>query len=310
MWKTSTSDAMSTEFASATPDHWANLLWALSSPSIVHGAGLPWLPAARHAQLQDFFTRADIAAQMAPLLEAELQRADSPRPVSRLGVYFENLWAFAFTHHPHYHLRQRNLPLHADGRTLGELDFVVRYLPDNCTEHWEIAVKFYLEVDGGYWVGPGLRDRLDIKLARMRRHQLPLIRQPAARAQLLQRDIHIDRQWALMPGRLFRPLLGEAAPLHSDINPHSCRYWWAAADEFRYHFADSAHHWVQLPKRTWLAERGYLSTRGDSTLVLADRLGTDLRAPVCVAAQRDGTEASRGFIVPDDWHDRALEQLP
>ncbi|WP_346837430.1 DUF1853 family protein [Microbulbifer sp. SAOS-129_SWC] len=292
-------------------DHWENLLWALGAEDIARGGGLPWLPPQRRAALAGYFAQADTRAQLADTLDAELQRADAHGPVSRLGVYFENLWAFAFTHHPDYQLQQRNLPLRADGRTLGELDFVTTYLPDRCTEHWEIAVKFYLEVDSGYWVGPGLRDRLDIKLARMREHQLPLIRQPAARALLQQHNIRIDRQWARMPGRLFRPVDHGAMPLHAGINPHSCHYWWACADEFRFHFADRPFRWSRLPKRAWLADRGYGVDDSASATALADRLGADeQRGPLCVAAQQNGREVSRGFIVPDDWHDAALTRLP
>lgn len=289
------------------PDHWANLLWALSSPHIVRGNGLPWLPPQRRAELADFFSRADISARLAPLLNKDLSSGDRHGSASRLGVYFENLWAFAFTNHPHYELRYRNLPLRVAGRTLGELDFVVHHLPSGHTEHWEIAVKFYLQVTGEYWVGPGLRDRLDIKLARMREHQLPLIRQPAALEILQQYNIQIERQWALMPGRLFRPLDNDAWPLHATINADTCHYWWAHLDEYRFHFAGRPLRWIRLPKRTWLADRGYQASHSDSGDSLADTLrGEDMRSPVCVAALDADREVSRGFIVPDGWYEAAL----
>lgn len=292
------------------PDHWANLLWALGAAPIARGFGLPWLPPRRRAELVGHFSPADIAQQLGPLLDAALHRDDEHRAASRLGVYFENLWTFAFAHHPHYELLQRNLPLRTAGRTLGELDFVVRHLPSGNTEHWEIAVKFYLEVEGGFWLGPGLRDRLDIKLARMREHQLPLIRQPAAREILHQRNIHIDRQWALMPGRLFRPLGGEDAPLHTGINPHSSHFWWAEVDEFHYHFCGRSYRWLVLPKRAWLADRGYRVLRSHGCESLAESLrGEALRRPVCVAALDADKEVSRGFIVPSDWYETALDSL-
>ncbi|SHF13878.1 hypothetical protein SAMN04487965_1458 [Microbulbifer donghaiensis] len=289
------------------PDLWANLLWALGAPDIVRGSGLPWLPAQRRAELTAYFSRAEIAARLAPLLDVELRNRDERGSAGRLGVYFENLWAFAFANHPAYALLHRNLPLRAAGRTLGELDFVVRHQPSGSVEHWEIAVKFYLQVAGEYWVGPGLRDRLDIKLARMREHQLPLIRQPAAVEILQHKDIHIDRQWALMPGRLFRPLGEDAEPLHTAINPGACHYWWAPLDEFQFHFCERPLHWIRLPKRTWLAERNHPLSGADSCATLADHLRTmDLRSPVCVAALNTHREVSRGFIVPDDWYESAL----
>ncbi len=292
------------------PDHWANLLWAVGAESVVRGHGLPWLPPRRRAELIDYFTRAEVRERLALLLEAELYRHDEHQRTRRLGTYFESLWEFAFAQHPDYQLLHRNLPLRVESRTLGELDFVVRHLPSGATEHWEVAVKFYLRVADEYWVGPGLRDRLDIKLSRMREHQLPLIRQPAARDLLRQRDIHIDRQWALMPGRLFRPLGEKLAPLHADINPASCDFWWTTLDEFLYRFAGQDHRWICLPKRAWLADRSYPVSRSDSCATLTEKLREEeMRRPICVAALGAGNEVSRGFIVPDDWYETALEQL-
>ncbi|WP_323845400.1 DUF1853 family protein [Microbulbifer magnicolonia] len=305
---------MSSEASMVKPDHWANLLWALGAPHIARGFGLPWLPSQRQAELSGYFSRAEVRERLASQLDSSLRRNDERKKTARLGVYFENLWAFAFAQHPAYTLICRNLPLRAGGRTLGELDFVVQHLPSGATEHWEIAVKFYLQVQGEYWVGPSIRDRLDIKLARMREHQLPLIRQPAAREILQQRDIHIDRQWALMPGRLFRPLGEEQAMLHAAINPETCRYWWAPLDEFHFHFRRQPLRWWHLPKRAWLADRGYRAAHGDSVDSLVETLrDRGLERPLCVAAReadRDADrEISRGFIVPDDWYETALDSL-
>ncbi|SEA44937.1 DUF1853 family protein [Microbulbifer marinus] len=290
-------------------DHWANLLWALSAPDIVRGSGLPWLPAQRRTELVEYFSSENVSTRLASQLHDELQNADRHRSASRLGVYFENLWAFAFAHHPHYELLYRNLPLRAAGRTLGELDFVVRHRPTDHIEHWEVAVKFYLQVSGEYWVGPGLRDRLDIKLARMREHQLPLIRQPAARELLQRQNILINRQWALMPGRLFRPL-DETGHLHATINPDTCHYWWGQLDEFLFHFGGQPLRWIRLPKRTWLADSGYRVSHSDSCDALAGKLREEeMHGPVCVAGMDTERELSRGFIVPDSWYDDALATI-
>ncbi|HAO75284.1 MAG TPA: DUF1853 domain-containing protein, partial [Pseudomonas sp.] len=54
----------------------------------------------------------------------------------------------------------------------------------------ELAIKLYLGFGPGdgsqhdHWLGPGNHDRLDLKLAHLRQHQLPLCNQPAARAVL------------------------------------------------------------------------------------------------------------------------------
>ena len=293
----------------AKSDHWANLQWSLSAPPIVRDCGLPLLPSARQADLADFFARTESRAELEPALDTALHQLDQQPRSGRLGVYFEELWAFAFQHHPHYQLLARNLPLRADGRTLGELDFVVQHLPDNTTEHWEVAVKFYLQVDARHWVGPGLRDRLDIKLARMREHQLPVIQQPAAAEVLRQKNIHIKRQWALVPGRLFTPLQPRL-PEDSGINRDCSHYWWATAAVFERHFVDAGLQWLTLPKRTWLAPLDPRQAKLSGAAQPEELLGGDqLQSPVCVAGITDNSERSRGFIVPDHWLSAALADL-
>lgn len=292
------------------PDNWANLLWALETGSISCDGKLPWLPVERQAALSAYFSHPETRNQLAPLLNTALCCSDTQNRNTRLGTYFEDLWAFAFTHHPDYELRHRNLPLRTRGLTLGELDFVVNHLPSDSIEHWEIAVKFYLQVADDYWVGPGLTDRLDIKLARMRDHQLPLINQPQARQLLRQLKIHIDRQWTLMPGRLFLPLDARRAPQHGELTLGSSPCWWAGLDEFQRHFCQSPLHWVQLPKRTWLAPLPPGFAPGDTCEVLTQRLrGTSLPAPLCVAGISAAGETERGFIVPHGWFEAALQQV-
>lgn len=301
------------------PDHWHNLLWAVGSEDISRDSSLPWLPAQRRAELVGYFRRAEVRERLAPSLDSNtgsgpaqaLRQNDQQQNTGRLGVYFENLWEFAFRHHPDYELLHRNLPLRADGRTLGELDFVVHHLPSGATEHWEVAVKFYLQVDAKHWVGPGLRDRLDIKLARMRDHQLPFVHRNTASEILLRHGIRIDCQWARMPGRLFRPLGGhESLPVDDTVNAGSAGYWWATGEAFRRAFGRQPLRWVILPKRTWLAERGYRAQGSESADELANRLQLENRqSPVCVAAREGGRETERGFIVPGQWHSAALERL-
>ncbi|SFC85958.1 hypothetical protein SAMN05660479_02559 [Microbulbifer thermotolerans] len=295
---------------SITPNHWTNLHWALETDSIARCADLPWLPRQRREALSAYFSLTETRTRLAPLLDAALAQSDAQGRGMRLGDYFEDLWAFAFTHHPDYRLRCRNLPLRTADRTLGELDFVVQHLPSGTTEHWEIAVKFYLQVADEYWVGPGLRDRLDIKLARMRDHQLPLIHQPQARQLLRQQKIHIDRQWALMPGRLFRPLDARRAPQHGELTLGGSPCWWAELDEFQHHFCRHSLRWVQLPKRAWLAPLPPGLTPGDTSEALAQRLcDTSPPAPLCVAGISAAGETERGFIVPHGWFGAALQQV-
>ncbi|WP_444942841.1 DUF1853 family protein [Microbulbifer sp. ZKSA006] len=297
-------------------DHWNNLLWSVGSADIppgeasIAGIGaatkLPWLPSARRVELLEYFCRDRVKAALAPELEDYLHTLNHNKPNYRLGTYFERLWSFAFRQHPDYELRHQNLPLRKDGKTLGELDFVVQHLPSRRCEHWEIAVKFYLQVARHHWVGPGLKDRLDIKLARMADHQLPLIRTPGVQSLLRDHGLQIDRQWALMPGRLFKPL-----NTLQQLSNHP--FWWAPLSEFRALCQDqppfASHEWLPLPKRAWLAPQGHLAGISAERLVETLR-STEFTQPLCIAAIDSSGEACRGFIVPNDWHRRAEAGLP
>lgn len=286
--------------ANAAPNHWNNFLWALASPDIAPEYPLPWLPQARRAALNRFFSQADIRSALEPRLLSQLTQLKS----HRLGIYFEHLWAFAFTHHPDYELLAHNFPIRDEGKTLGELDFVVRHKPDNTVEHWEIALKFYLHVEN-YWVGPGLKDRLDIKLDRMRTHQLPIAQDSCATERLRDAGISLDRQWALMPGRRFRPLNADFS-----TPPKPADFWWADLATFSRHFANTdLESWSLLPKPCWLAP-----VSGDlgSTPASGESLNEPLlvRGPICIAACDHRGESTRGFVVPADWHTRAAQSLP
>jgi len=308
---------------SAPVDHWSNLLWTVGSTDIVNSLNpkflpekLPWLPVARRKQLLDYFSSPKVHKSLSTQLDAFLHNYNEHKPTSRLGVYFERLWAFAFEHHPDYHLIHHNLPLRTAGQTLGELDFVVRYLPTDICEHWEVAVKFYLQLPGPYWVGPGLKDRLDIKLNRMAQHQLPFIRRPEVESLLQGLSLDINRQWAQIPGRLFK-ILG--TPSEAQANRRSpwrdSHYWWATPKSFIGYFNTLPHlqdlSWLHLPKCAWLAplQRGLVEGYSSKQLVMALERNT-LDRPLCISALDKHVEACRGFIVPASWYPTALESLP
>ena len=288
-----------TLFFTGTADHWQNLLWALSTSDIAPDFPLPWLPAERRSALLGYFSTPHTDHPLTRQLNIFLEKFSN----RRLGVYFENLWAFAFKNHPDYTLLARNLPIRSDGRTLGELDFLVHYHPDNTVEHWELAVKFYLQV-GEAWVGPGLRDRLDIKLARMREHQLPIIHNPQAQSQLAKSQMTPQRQWALMPGRLFVPL-----PKNSSQVPH---HWWGTLEQFQEALPQEDKRWRLLRKLDWLAQPAASTLESSYTgeelfRVLPDHL--EARGPVCVEPVTGEKMRNRGFIVPANWYREALSLL-
>ena len=153
-----------------TPKAWSETLLGRSFPRAYSSP-----TSCFEAPENDWFNARDIRKWLTqldnsptPLLET-IQR----RPTRSVGHYFETLVRFFIEDGPHFELLAHNLQVHVDKRTLGAMDFVVRD-QFGAVEHWEVAVKFYLGASEiprwSSWIGPNQRDRLDIKLQRMRDH--------------------------------------------------------------------------------------------------------------------------------------------
>ena len=121
-----------------------DLAWACFSPPLLLSPGLAQpeeavsncglgLTDARRSWLE----RLDRDAR--PLLEHLARRRGS-----RLGIYFEQLWHFFLTEDPAVDLVAHNLPVRADGRTIGEFDCLYYCRERRRHVHLELAVKYYL----------------------------------------------------------------------------------------------------------------------------------------------------------------------
>jgi hypothetical protein len=239
---------------------------------------------------------------------------------TRLGLYAEKLMAFYFAW-------QGRLVAHGvqvrAGRdaTVGEFDFLLDAGPDG-VEHIEFATKFYLlqgGVDGGIgedakasfdsFVGPNLADSLGRKMRKVFDHQLQLGAHPAAQA-LLPRPVTAAR--ALVKGWLFYPAGTYFAM--DGISAGHCRGFWCALSELAQMDAD---RFLILPRLEWLApfrasSATWMLDRAQLMAELADHFANS-GTPVLVAVVREEhgsiIETERGFIVPDDWRERAGARL-
>ncbi|WP_250439598.1 DUF1853 family protein [Caballeronia sp. AZ1_KS37] len=243
---------------------------------------------------------------------------------TRLGIYAESLIRFFLAHGPAARLIAANVPLRQQRRTIGECDFLLESA-DGARLHWELAVKFYLHIDDSdgdaaraarlsNYVGPNLQDRFDIKHERLLTHQLALTRR--AEFALL----GFDGPWQaqlFIKGRLFYHGLGgdEVVPAR-EIGEHHLRGWWLTASEWRdarSNASDDERAWVVQPRMAWLASRRLNGDAAETLIAESDAIRARLEgtiAPTMVAAYaRDEAgnfvEESRGFIVPDDWPERA-----
>ena len=243
-------------------------------------------------------------------------------PPRKLGLYFEQLYRCLLTDLLGWELIAHNLPLRHEGRTLGELDLLVRHPDTRQAEHHELAVKFYLGVPGTAdrapgWYGPNANDRLDLKIHRLETHQLPLSEHPIAKAALSALGVtHSLKRRLIMPGYLFYP--GAATEQH--LNRHSVTRTplpdsGAPPTHLRgqWHFHSAAKNhpgiatWAPLQKPHWLGPWSqpqapdWTITEQALTRVCSQGFA-QLFAQLHYNSERAlWEEESRHFVVPDSW---------
>ena len=247
---------------------------------------------------------------------ARLDAALGSKMITRLGLYAEKLMAFYFAERGR--LVVHGLQVRASRNdTVGEFDFLLDDGPDG-VEHIEFATKFYLLQghQGGNegaafdsFVGPNLADSLGRKMRKVFDRQLTLGSHPAAQA-LLPRPVTAAR--ALIKGWLFYPA-GTYLEMKGIAARH-CRGFWCAAGEIG---MLEAERFLILPRLQWLApfrasSATWMLDRAQLQAELADHFAHH-DAPVLVSLVRETpgniVEIDRGFIVPDDWRERADARL-
>ena len=295
----------------------ADLLWAVTSPDLMVSGnnGLTsFNDSSAHGPLVKWLRENIHNIDLSSLAE---------KPSKRLGIYFEELWRFIFENNPEFELIDSNLPLFRDKRTLGEFDFIYFCKHRQRYIHMETAVKFYLGIPSEAsntkstanwenWIGPGARDRLDIKFSRMLSHQCQLSLLPEGKSLLDKMRINaIDREICLK-GFFFYPLQKEClAPEHAG-NEHLSGFWVKLIDTRRLKEL-YGQQWIILPKADWFSPVSYFhtsSTMDLATLItfLSERFKT-IPFPVMVSPVDSSKNINtdmhaplrRGFIVPDHW---------
>ncbi len=243
------------------------------------------------------------------VLHAYLER----HPSKRLGRYAENLMAFYLQHQGV--LQAHGVQVQANKNdTIGEFDFLIKRGDDLL--HWEFATKLYLLESSGrglatdYFVGPNLADTLGAKINKIFDRQLALASHPAAQAYLPQPVLLAQ---ALVKGWLFyhESESSDAAPI--GVSRDHCRGFWCPVSRLD---EDCSHRYAILPRLSWLPplkidESDTLS--GSQLKENLDAYFKQDRMPVLIVKLephgRYLLESERGFIVPDDWQDRAEQWL-
>ncbi|MAU41442.1 MAG: hypothetical protein CMF31_07455 [Kordiimonas sp.] len=293
-----------------------DLDWIQQSPFLYQSATVNPAPATRLSRLGAVC--ANNPAPLQNLLSDALKRP-------RLGYYYEQLLGFLLTSAPEIDSVLQNIPVQGEARTLGEFDILLRSATSLQCQHWEVAIKYYLGIppcDHEYhWVGPGLRDRLDIKLDRLRHHQMRLAQTEEGKRVLIDCGFWPISSAVLVKGYLFHPLpqwYDNKTITAGTINPAHLKGWWATITQWQDHFLHSTSaqdgiRWVVLHKPCWLAP----AHQSEAYCLSAERLYKEIAAaaekqPVMVAALQPAknahmTEIHRGFIVPDLWPTQAKQ---
>ena len=287
------------------------LAWLLDAPDLLDLHDPAWL--GRVATLGP--VTPEVAAWLARVDQdpSELDAALGARMYTRLGLYAEKLMAFYFQQQGR--LVAHGLQVRASRNdTIGEFDFLLEAGPD-AVEHIEFATKFYLlDGDGAREpgaarfdarVGPNLADSLGKKMRKVFERQLTLGAHPAAQG-LLPRPVVQAR--ALVKGWLFYPR--GSWLLMQGIAAGHCRGFWCALEELD---EIEGEDFLILPRLQWLApfraaSAVWMLSRGQLFQELSYQFENSSRPVlVSVVRQRPGCieEVERGFIVPNDWRERA-----
>ncbi|MDR3390386.1 MAG: DUF1853 family protein [Sulfuriferula sp.] len=287
-----------------------DLVWAMAAPGLL--ADAEWIIPDGECQLL-------LSRAMPQLLALDRQPEAlhawiAARNPHRLGRYFEVLLGYWFTYLIDTAWFAANRIVKSGRNVTGEFDLLWCDSTGGNCQHWEVAVKFYLQVDAaagfaGY-VGPMLHDRLDLKVTQLHDKQLQLSQTPAgaaALAEILPASAAGVRARALLKGWLFYPAQHMAAPATGISAAHLAGWWmrWSAAD----FCLPPGLRWLVLDRLHWLSPAGTadtpdLLTESECMTLLAAHFAAGA-APLLLAGldlQTTGwQEATRGFIVPPAW---------
>ncbi|MBD3641733.1 MAG: DUF1853 family protein [Marinobacter sp.] len=229
-------------------------------------------------------------------------------PQRRLGFYFERLYQVLLEDLLGWEILLKNQQIQSNGRTIGELDFVVHNRADDRIEHHEIAVKYYLGVPkAGHptlWYGPNARDRLDLKTHNLIHNQSRRTHQAETQALLERIDIAGPLTARIfMPGYLFYPA-GSSISAPDYVPDSHLRGSWLYLSRAR---AMDTSRWVPLHKPHWIGP--WLQDdppEPDTAIEALERIERHAIPALFAVLEKDAPggvwrETDRIFVVPENW---------
>ena len=278
-----------------------HLAWLCRAPQLLHSS-LTFEPARYLPVDADKTLRLwDQNPETAPALLKEA-------PQKRLGFYFERLYRVLLQDLLGWDILLQNQQIQSNGRTIGELDFVVHNGSEDRIEHHEIAIKFYLGVNQPagptLWYGPNAKDRLDLKTAGMLHKQSQRTHLPEARTLLANAGITGPvTPRIFMPGYLFYPPDQEAvAPEYVPID--HLRGQWCYLSQVR---PSDVPGWALLNKPHWIGSWRQTEPPTAQAVMAALNMIQHYGVPLLFAKlEQDSAtglwqETQRLFVVPNSW---------
>jgi uncharacterized protein len=290
-----------------------DLAWVIGSPGLIDASHPAYLKlvvddAWCNTQLQAC-TAWLTALDLAPLA---LHSFIAARPTRRLGHYFETLIKFWLTHMPDTQIIATNLQVQDELRTLGEYDVLFRDA-GTAVCHWEAAVKFYLQLEPlaeqRAFIGPGTRDRLNLKLDRVFKHQLALGHTLAGQS-ALPPGIKLDKTQAFIKGYLFYHASTINKISTPGVSAAHLSGWWVRHTLDKIPQASAESRWIILPRMRWLAPAreaadAAVMSRATLGIRLDEHFSLNSEAVLVFEMTRSTTgawhEISRGFVVCSIW---------
>ena len=284
--------------------HLQRLWWALDSPALL---AMPLVT--------PYFIDAKHRRQMLEVLQdldADGERINSyfqklgPMP---MGRYFEQLFSFAIQHDSEYELLEENRQIFEGKITRGELDLILRNQRSGAIEHWEIALKFYLQIQDDaqpkYMLGPSTRDNLGKKLEKLLEAQIPL-----SQIDEIQNDYPGIEPKLMVKGIFFYPWQ-QSWSLSEGVSTNHLKGAWLSLDALA-SFNDSSGKWLLRKKPNWI---GGLQLKDAKTLLSISEIKTlcqeafsEEKGPQFISRFRlmDGIweEESYFFVCPNEWPER------
>lgn len=228
-----------------------------------------------------------------------------------MGKYFEQLLFFVLERDERFEVLLQNHQLKQGKHTIGEIDLILRDRHTGTVEHWEIALKYYLQescsAEHAIMLGPNAIDNLAKKMRKLTEHQLPITANLPALGNT-STELMVNRLF--IKGQFFYHLAHADGcnifPNHAHASHE--KGWWCYLHEADTVLAQDL-LWTTIWKPDWIGESEFslnhkLLNINEMRGLLKQHFQIEVHSVLCVGLQqKDGgwKEVTRGFVVNDAW---------